>query len=117
MTRVKRGVNALKRRRKILKYAKGYQWGRKSKERAAHDALMHAWTHAFQHRKKKKGEFRAVWNTRISAALSDQGLSYSKFIGALVKKEIGLNRKVLSEIAAAHPKIFEAIVKEVTLKG
>ena len=112
MTRVKGGVHALKRRRKTLKYAKGYQWGRKSKERQAREALLHAWTYAFQHRKKKKGEFRALWNSKISGALSTHGFSYSKFINALVQKKIGLNRKMLATLAEQHPKVFEKIVAE-----
>ncbi|MBI2054754.1 MAG: 50S ribosomal protein L20 [Candidatus Sungbacteria bacterium] len=113
MTRVKGGVHALKKRRKTLKYAKGYLWGRKSKERQAREALLHAWVYAFQHRKKKKGEFRALWNTKISGALSGQGFSYSKFINALNQKKIGLNRKMLATIAEQHPKVFEKIVAEV----
>lgn len=113
MTRVKRGVHAAKKRRKTLKYAKGYRWGRKSKERQAREALLHAWTYAFQHRKKKKGEFRALWNTKISGALSQEGISYSKFIGALSKKKIGLNRKMLAEIAEHHPEVFKKVVAEV----
>ena len=112
MVRVKGGVHALKRRRKTLKYAKGYRWGRKSKERQAREALLHAWTYAFQHRKKKKGEFRALWNAKISGALSNQGMSYSKFINALSKKKIELNRKMLAILAEEHPKIFEKIVAE-----
>jgi len=113
MTRVKRGVIAAKRRRKILKYAKGYRWGRKSKERQAREALLHAWTYAFQHRKKKKGEFRALWNAKIGGALSQEGVSYSKFIGALAKKKIGLNRKMLAEIAERHPEVFKKVLAEV----
>lgn len=113
MARVKRGVISVKKRKKLLKYAKGYRWGRKSKERQAREALLHAWTYAFQHRKKKKGEFRALWNTRISAALAPQGISYSKFIGALAKKKIGLNRKMLAELAEHHPEAFSKIVAEV----
>ncbi len=111
MTRVKGGVHALKKRRKTLKYAKGYRWGRKNKERQAREALLHAWTYAFQHRKKKKGEFRTLWNAKISGALSGHGISYSKFIGALAKKNIGLNRKMLAEIAEQYPETFKKILE------
>src|SRR3989338_4497388 len=111
MTRVKRGAIAIKKRRKILKYAKGYRWGRKSKERLAREALLHAWTYAFQHSKKKKGEFRALWNVKISGALSQGGISYSKFIGALTNKKIALNRKMLAEIAENHPETFKRIIE------
>jgi len=115
MTRVKRGTIAIKKRRKILKYAKGYRWGRKSKERLAREALLHAWTYAFQHRKKKKGEFRALWNAKINGALSQHGISYSKFIGALANRNIGLNRKMLAEIAEHHPETFKQIVEAARL--
>ena len=72
MSRVKRGKIALKRRRKPLKYTKGFRWGRKSKERAAKEALLHAWTHAFRGRKEKKRNKRALWNIKINAgALTD----------------------------------------------
>ncbi|MBI2096683.1 MAG: 50S ribosomal protein L20 [Candidatus Sungbacteria bacterium] len=113
MTRVKGGVHAIKKRRKILKYAKGYRWGRKSKERQAREALLHAWTYAFQHRKKKKGEFRALWNAKINGALSQEGISYSKFIGALARKNISLNRKMLAAIAEEHPRTFQKILAAV----
>ena len=111
MSRVKGGVHALKKRRKTLKYAKGYHWGRKSKERQAREALLHAWSYSFQHRKKKKGEFRALWQVKISGALSDKNISYSKFIGTLAKKNITLNRKMLAEIAEKHPEAFEHILE------
>lgn len=113
MTRVKRGVTALKRRRKILGYAKGFKWGRKSKERAAHDALLHAWTHMFRGRKEKKREFRRLWNIKINAGVRVAGLSYSKFIAALKKKSIGLDRKILADLAENEPKVFQKIVEAV----
>ncbi len=113
MTRVKRGVIAIKRRRKILRYAKGFKWGRKSKERAAHDALLHAWTHQFRDRKRKKREFRRLWNIKINAGVRVAGLSYSKFIAALKKKNIELDRKILADLAEHEPKIFQKIVKAV----
>ena len=113
MTRVKRGVIAAKRRRKILKYAKGYHWGRKSKERLAHDALLHAWSHAFQHRKKKKGEFRALWNAKIGSAASQEGFSYSRLMSTLSKKKVSLNRKMLATIAERYPETFKQILEQV----
>src|SRR3989344_6644278 len=111
MTRVKRGAIAIKKRRKILKYAKGYRWGRKSKERLAREALLHAWTYSFQGRKKKKGDFRQLWQAKISAALSQYNLPYNKFIHGLGKKNIGLDRKILAHLAEHEPKVFERVVE------
>ena len=113
MTRVKRGVTALKRRRKILKKTKGFKWQRKSKERAAKDALLHAGAHAFNDRRKKKGNFRKLWNIKINAASRENGVSYSKLIDKLNKAGIKLNRKVLAELAEHHPEIFKQVIEAV----
>ena len=109
MVRVKRGVIANKRRRKILKYAKGFRWGRKSKERLAREALLHAWHYAYSGRKQKKRTNRALWQTQISAAAKGHELSYSKLMGNLKKSGVELNRKVLAEIAKTHPAVFAQI--------
>lgn len=111
MTRVKRGVIAHKRREKTLKYTKGFKWGRKSKERSAREALLHAWSYQFKSRKLKKRDFRKQWQTTISAALANKGLSYSKFIGLLAKKKVALDRKILAELAEKHPDVFAKIVE------
>src|SRR3989344_4598654 len=113
MTRVKRGVTALKRRRKILRKTKGFMWQRKSKERAAKEALLHAGAHAFNDRRKKKGNFRKLWNIKINAASRENGVSYSKLIDKLNKAGIKLNRKVLAELAEHHPEIFKQIIEAV----
>ncbi|MEE8131484.1 MAG: 50S ribosomal protein L20 [Candidatus Paceibacterota bacterium] len=113
MSRVKRGKIAHKKREKILKYTKGYKWGRKSKERAAKEALLHAWTHAFRGRKEKKRNFRRLWQTQLNAAVREKGLSYSKFIFGLKKQNIILDRKVLADLAKNEPKVFEKIVEKV----
>ena len=110
MTRVKRGVTAHKRREKVLKYAKGFKWSRKSKERAAHEALLHAWTNAFADRKRKKREFRRLWNVKINAGVREHGMSYSRFIDALKKKNIAIDRKILADLAEYEPNIFKKIV-------
>ncbi len=110
MTRVKNGITAHKTREKILKYTKGFRWGRKKKERAAKEALLHAWTHAFRGRKERKRDFRALWNIRINAATRTLGTKYSSLISGLQNKNVKLNRKMLSELAADTPKAFEAIV-------
>lgn len=113
MTRVKRGVRAHKRRKNILKYTKGFRWGRKSKVRQAKEALLHAWTHAFVDRKKKKRVFRQLWNVQINAAVRPYGLNYSRFIQGLKKNKIELDRKILAQLAQEQPKVFEQIVEKV----
>lgn len=113
MTRVKRGVVARRKRTKILKYVKGFRWGRKSKERAAKEALLHAWSHAFRGRKEKKRNFRALWQVKINAAVRAEGLSYSKFIYGLKKKNIALDRKILAELAEHEPQVFKKVVEGV----
>ena len=114
MARVKKGKNALKTRRNILKQAKGYRFGRSKKERQAYEALAHAGTHAFAHRRDKKNDFRRLWNVRLNAALKGNGLSYSKFIGTLKKNKIELNRKILSELAASKPETFSRILSKIS---
>lgn len=110
MPRVKRGKIANKKRKAILKYTKGFRWGRKSKERAAKEALLHAWSHAFRGRKEKKREYRQLWNVKISAVTKQNGMSYSKFIGALKKNKIELDRKILADLAQHEPKVFKKIL-------
>jgi large subunit ribosomal protein L20 len=111
MVRVKRGVSANKRRKHLLKYTKGFKWGRKSKYRQAKEAMLHAGTHAYRDRKKKKRVFRQLWELQINAASRQNGLPYNKFIHGLTIKKIGLNRKVLSQIAQQNPEIFVKIVE------
>ncbi|OHA91024.1 MAG: 50S ribosomal protein L20 [Candidatus Zambryskibacteria bacterium RIFCSPHIGHO2_01_FULL_49_18] len=113
MSRVKKGVNALKSRRNILRKVKGYRHGRSTKERMANEAIMHAGTYAFAHRKDKKGDFRRLWNVRLSAALKENGLSYSKFISMLKKKNIALDRKILADLAQNNPETFKKVIETV----
>jgi large subunit ribosomal protein L20 len=115
MPRVKRGVIANKRRRNVLKQTKGFRWGRKSKERAAKEALLHAGAHAFRGRKEKKRNFRTLWNVKIGAAVREQGMSYSRFIDALKKNKIELDRKVLADLAENEPEIFKKVVAAVAV--
>ena len=110
MPRVKRGTTHVKRRRKILSDTKGFMWGRKSKITQAKIARIKAGAHAYKGRKLKKRNNRALWQLRINAAARQLGISYSKLINQLKKANITLNRKVLSQIAAEHPKVFEKIV-------
>ena len=113
MTRVKRGTIANKRRKNILSQVKGYRFGRSTKERMAKDAIAHAGTYAFAHRRDKKNDKRKLWEVRINAAVRELGMSYSKFIGALKKSSIELDRKILSDIAATHPTTFKRIYDKV----
>lgn len=116
MTRVKRGVQKRKRKKKIIKQAKGYKWGRKSKYRAAKEALMHAWENAYRDRRRKKRDFRRLWQIRINAACRENGISYSKFINQLKKNNIIINRKILAELAQGYPDIFKKIAEEIKKK-
>lgn len=113
MTRVKRGTTNVRKRKKTLKYTKGFSWSRGRKEAAAKEALLHAWTHAFMGRKDKKGDYRTLWNVKISAATKAAGMSYSKFIGALKKANIALDRKILADLAEHQPEIFAKILEKV----
>ena len=113
MTRVKKGVNALKSRKNILRKVKGYRHSRSTKERQANEAIFHAGTYAFAHRRDKKGDFRRLWNVRMSALLKDNGMSYSKFIPLLKKNNIALDRKILAELANSHPETFKKILETV----
>lgn len=114
MPRVKRGTIANKRRKNVLKHTKGFRWGRKSKYKAAKQALQKAWTYAYRDRKVKKREKRGLFQTQISAGLKEaqSSLSYSKFIFQLKQNKIGLNRKVLAQLAKEQPAVFKKITEE-----
>jgi len=112
MPRVKRGVQANKRRKRLLKHAKGFMWTRKSKYRQAKEALLHAWSFQFADRKKKKRDFRQLWQIKINAAARENGLSYSKLINRLKKANIELDRKILADLAENHPGVFKKIISE-----
>ncbi len=110
MTRVKKGVHALKRRRSILKQTKGFRHGRSTKERQAKEALLHAGAYAFAHRRDKKSHNRKLWNIKINAGAREQGLSYSKLIGGLKKSNIMLDRKILADLAQNNPETFSKVL-------
>jgi len=112
MPRAIDGTRHKKRRNKVLKQAKGY-WGRRSKlYRTAKDATAKALQYGYRDRKVKKRTFRALWIARISASCRSHGISYSRFMNALKKSGIELNRKALSNMAIEDPKAFETIVKK-----
>jgi len=104
---------AQKRRRNILEQVKGYRFGRSTKKREAREAIYHAQLHAFDHRKDKKGDFRRLWTVRINAALEQFDMKYSRFINALLVKEIKLDRKILATLAKDRPDSFARVVEEV----
>ncbi|OGZ07454.1 MAG: 50S ribosomal protein L20 [Candidatus Lloydbacteria bacterium RIFCSPHIGHO2_02_FULL_54_17] len=113
MSRVKRGTTSNKRRRNVLRAAKGYRFGRSKKEVEAKVALRKAGSYAFAHRKDKKNDFRRMWQVKINAGLRPLGYSYSKFIGTALKKKILLDRKILATLAEHNPDTFARVAKEV----
>lgn len=115
MARVKGGKTSNKRRKNILAMTKGYRHGRSTKKRMAKEAIAHAGKYAFAHRRDKKNDYRRLWTVRINAGLDTMGttLSYSRLIGAMGKKNVAINRKMLSELAASSPETFARIIKQV----
>lgn len=113
MPRVKRGVTAHARHKKIIDQAKGYRGRRKNVFRVAKQAVMRAGQYAYRDRRTRKRVFRALWITRINAAAREHGLSYSVFINALQASQIGIDRKVLAELAVNDKSAFAAIVEQV----
>ena len=113
MTRVKRGILKNKRKKKILKLAKGYRNARSTKYKQAKQAVIRAGQHAFAHRRKKKREFRKQWQILISAFVKQEGLSYSKFMDLVHKKNIGVNRKMMAEMIKENPEAMKRIIEQV----
>ncbi|MDF2379379.1 MAG: 50S ribosomal protein L20 [Candidatus Gracilibacteria bacterium] len=113
MSRVKRGVQTHKRHKKVIKQAKGFRAGRSRVFKWAKQAVMKSGINSYRDRRRKKRTFRQLWTVRISAAVKPLGLNYSRFINMLFKKNVVINRKMLSEIAFQHPEAFEALVKDV----
>lgn len=112
MPRVKRGTMHVKRRRNLLKRAKGFKWGRKKRIRLARTAVTKAGVNAYRGRKQKKRDAKALWNIRISAGSRPLGLSYSQLRAKLRKHQIVLDRKTLSTLAEVYPNVFEQLVKQ-----
>lgn len=111
MPRVRRGYKARRRRKKVLKQAKGYVGGRRKLFQTARETVDRSMTFAYRDRKVRKREFRKLWIVRINAAVRDHGLSYSRFINGLNKAEIALDRKVLADLAVSDPAGFAAVAK------
>ena len=110
MARVKRGVEARRRHKKVLKQAKGYYGARSRTFRVAKQAVIKAGQYAYRDRKNKKRTMRGLWIQRINAGVREHGMSYSEFIGKVNAKGLKLNRKVLADLAMNHPEAFKAVV-------
>lgn len=117
MARSTPSVASRRRRKKILKQAKGYVGGRRRLLRTATEALHRAWAYGYRDRKVRKREFRGLWVARISAAAKQNQISYSRLVDALRKAGVELNRKMLSEIAIHHPEDFSRLVEQVRPAG
>ncbi|MFA6394107.1 MAG: 50S ribosomal protein L20 [Patescibacteria group bacterium] len=113
MPRVKRAKIHLKKRRKLYAKTKGYKWRRKNTVKQAKEAVVKAGVHSYVDRRKKKRTARGLWQIRIGAMVKNYGLSYSKFMGALKKNNIILDRKILSGLAVNDKKVFEKIIEKV----
>jgi len=110
--RIKRGKLRTKKRKKLLKETKGFKWGRKNLFKRAKEAWMKAQSYAYRDRRRRKRDFRRLWNIQINAACRQEGISYSRFINGLKRAGIALNRKMLAQIAQEEPAVFKQIVKK-----
>ena len=111
MPRAKGGYKSTRRRNRIRKHAKGFRGGRSKLWKAAVEAVHRKWRYAWFHRRKRKGDFRRLWIARINAAAREIGISYSKLIAALAKAKIGIDRKILSDLALSDPNAFKKVVE------
>jgi large subunit ribosomal protein L20 len=112
MARVKRGVTSRAKHKKVLKAAKGYYGRRKNTIRVAKQAVEKAMQYAYRDRKVRKRNFRALWIQRLNAAVREHGLTYSRFIDGLTKAGVGVDRKVLADLAMHEPAAFNAVVEK-----
>lgn len=110
MPRVKRGTSHVKKRRKLMRQVKGYKWGRKNLIRLAKTASTKAGAHAYRDRRKKKRDMRALWQIKINAFVREHDFSYSRFIDALKKADISLDRKILADLAVNNKKVLAGII-------
>jgi large subunit ribosomal protein L20 len=111
MARVKRAVHSKKKRREILSKAKGYTGSRSRRVRVAKEQLMHSGVYAYRDRRDRKGQFRRLWITRIGAGARQNGMSYSTFVNGLTRAGVGLDRKILADLAVHDPAAFAALVQ------
>jgi large subunit ribosomal protein L20 len=113
MTRVKRGISHVKRRKNLLEDAKGYRWNRKNLFREAKQAVIKAGTYAYRDRRAKKRTMRALWITRLNIAVREFGMKYSQLVKVMKDKKMELDRKVLSQMAVENPEIFAKFIEKV----
>jgi large subunit ribosomal protein L20 len=111
MPRAKGGYKSSRRRNRIRKHAKGFRGGRSKLWKAAVEAVHRKWRYAWFHRRKRKSDFRGLWIVRINAAARELGISYSRLIAALAKAKVGLDRKILSDLALSDPNAFKKVVE------
>lgn len=112
MPRIKRGVSKRRRHKKILKLAKGFRGTKSKLWRPANEAVLHALSYSYRHRRKKKGDFRRLWITRINAAARTNGMSYSRMMNGLRRAGVEINRKVLADMAVSDASAFEQLVSK-----
>jgi large subunit ribosomal protein L20 len=111
MPRVKRGFKARRRRNRIMKHASGFHSARSRQFASAVEAVHNAWQYGYAHRRLRKRDFRRLWIARINAAARAAGTSYSRLVFGLKKAAIGIDRKILADLAVVHPDTFKAVVK------
>jgi large subunit ribosomal protein L20 len=111
MPRAKGGYKSSRRRNRIRRHAKGFRGGRSKLWKAAVEAVHRKWRYAWFHRRKRKSDFRGLWIVRINAAARELGISYSRLVAALDKADIGLDRKILSDLALSDPNAFKKVVE------
>ena len=110
MARVKRGVTKRRRHKKILALARGYRGSSSRNYKWAKEAVIHAWSHAYRHRRERKGDFRRLWILRINAAARQAGITYHQFMHGLHVANMEINRKMLADLAVRDPKAFDDLV-------
>ncbi len=110
MPRVKRGVTAHRRHKKVLALTKGHRATKHSLYRRAHESMLKSLSYAYAHRRERKGDMRRLWILRVSAASRNHGLTYSQFINGLKKADVGINRKLLADMAVRQPEAFAQLV-------
>jgi len=112
LARVKKGVTARQRHKKVLDMMKGQRATRSTLYRRAHESMLHSLSYAYAHRRARKGDMRRLWITRINAASTANGMRYSEFMEALKKADINLNRKILADMAVRQPEAFADLVRQ-----
>lgn len=117
MPRAKKGFKARRRRNRILKHASGYHGARSRLFAYAKEVVMKAWVYAYAHRRRRKRDFRRLWITRINAAARTNGTSYSRLMHGLKNAKVGIDRKILSDLAVADPAAFSKVAKTASAKA